>query len=145
MQKIKYSYQIFPRKRESDSRAEGAVRAADEIGDQAASALVRIVAHAHNVTVVELFHHSRSRAPIAATRQLAMYLMHVVLGRNLTEVGRFFGRDRTTVSYACMRMEDMRDDPVFEQQVLDLENRIERVICRRLKSGECLNGEGDGE
>jgi len=145
MQNIKYSDQFFSQDDAGDSRAGRALRAADEIGDQAASMLARIVAHAHNVTVAELFHHSRSRAPIAATRQLAMYLMHVALGRSLSEVGRFFGRDRTTVSYACMRIEDMRDDPGFEQQVLALENLIDQSVSRCFQTKECLIMDADDE
>ncbi len=141
MHKIKYSDKCFLPTIPEMSRAERALRSADEIGDQAASMLVRIVARAHNITVVELFNHSRSRAPIAATRQLAMYLMHVVLGRNLTEVGRFFGRDRTTVSYACIRMEDMRDDPGFERQVLELENQIGQAVSQIMITRKCLNME----
>lgn len=127
------------------SRAQCAARAADEIGDLAASALVRIVARAHEVTVAELFHHSRSCAPIAASRQLAMYLMHVVLGRNFTQVGRFFGRDRTTVSYACRVIEDMRDDGEFEKQVADLEVRIEQVISASWRLSRFLALEADYE
>lgn len=145
MQKIKYSSQFFSQDDAGDSRAGRAAKAADEIGDRAASMLARIVANAHNVTVVELFHHSRSRAPIAATRQLAMYLMHVALGRSLSEVGRFFGRDRTTVSYACMRMEDMRDDPGFEQQVLNLEELIAQSVSRCFQTEKCLNMDAEHE
>ncbi len=104
------------------SRAELALAAADRIGDTDASILVRIVASAYNLTICEMFHHSRSRAPIAATRQLAMYMMHVVLGRSLTEVGRFFGRDRTTVSHACIRIEDLRDDDEFDERINQLEH-----------------------
>ncbi|VAW17718.1 hypothetical protein MNBD_ALPHA12-222 [hydrothermal vent metagenome] len=142
MYKIKYSDKYFLQATPEGSRAERALRSADEIGDRAASMLVRIVARAHNVTVAELFHHSRSRAPIAATRQLAMYLMHVVLGRNLTEVGRFFGRDRTTVSHACIRIEDMRDEPGFEQQVLELETQIGHAVSQILTTEKCLDLEG---
>ncbi len=133
MLKTKHSGSFFSQSDADASRAQRAARAADEIGDRAASALVRIVARAHGVTVAELFHHSRSCAPIAASRQLAMYLMHVVLGRNFTQVGRFFGRDRTTVSYACRVMEDMRDDLEYEKQVADLEQRIEWVTSNSLR------------
>ncbi len=86
-----------------------------------------LVAEAHGVTVQELFHHSRSRAPIAATRQLAMYLMHVALGRSLTEVGAFYGRDRTTVSHACGLVEDQRDLPSFDAEVCELEKQISEL------------------
>ncbi|MCF6325802.1 MAG: hypothetical protein L3J21_00765 [Devosiaceae bacterium] len=109
------------------SRAAIAMAEADRIGDARASVLVRIVARSFGVTPCEMFHHSRSRAPIAATRQLAMYMMHVVLGRNLTEVGRFFGRDRTTVSHACIRIEDMRDDLEFDERINQLEHDLEQA------------------
>ena len=107
-----------------------AMRATDAAfgqGDVEASQVACLVAEAHGVTVQELFHHSRSRAPIAATRQLAMYLMHVVLGRSLTEVGAFYGRDRTTVSYACGLVEDQRDLPAFEAEVCELERQIKEL------------------
>ena len=68
---------------------------------------------------------SRCRDTTARARQLAMYLAHVVLGRSLAEVGDAFRRDRTTVSYACARIEDMRDDPLFDAEVSRLEQVIE--------------------
>ena len=113
------------------SVAENAAHLADQIGDRQASVLVRMVARAHGVTVKEMFSHSRSRAPIAATRQLAMYLMHVVLGRSLTQVGRFYRRDRTTVSYACRMVEDLRDFPRFDEKTLALERSIELVTSSK--------------
>lgn len=113
------------------SRAQRALLAADRIGDFQASILVRIVASAFGFTTCEMFHHTRSRAPVAGTRQLAMYMMHVVLGRNLTDVGRFFGRDRTTVAYACSRIEDMRDDVKFDEKITNLEQAFnDRVIAQ---------------
>jgi chromosomal replication initiation ATPase DnaA len=57
-----------------------------------------------------------------------MYLCHVALGRSLQEVGDIFGRDRTTVSYACALMEDMRDDRGFDDAVAALELRIEAAV-----------------
>lgn len=110
------------------SRADEAVVRADRIGDTKASILARVIANVHDMSISELFHHTRSRAPIAATRQLAMYMMHVVLGRNLTQVGAFFGRDRTTVAYACMRVEDMRDDEGFDTQIENIEVAYEQAL-----------------
>lgn len=54
---------------------------------------------------------TRSTAPVARARQVAMYLAHVVFAANLTRAGRIFGRDRTTARYACSQIEDLRDDP----------------------------------
>jgi chromosomal replication initiation ATPase DnaA len=62
---------------------------------------------------------TRGRANVALARQVAMYLAHVGCGMSLTETGRLFGRDRTTVAHACGVVEDRRDDPLFDR-VLDL-------------------------
>ncbi len=62
---------------------------------------------------------SRGLAPIAEARQVAMYLAHVACGLSLTDVGRLFGRDRTTVAHACAVVEDKRDDEDFDR-ALDL-------------------------
>jgi chromosomal replication initiation ATPase DnaA len=70
-----------------------------------------IVAHAYGVSVEEMRGPERARARASHARQVAMYLSHVVLSQSLTEVGRAFGRDRSTASYACNRIEDLRDDP----------------------------------
>jgi chromosomal replication initiation ATPase DnaA len=51
-------------------------------------------------------------------RQIAMYVTHVILGVSMADVGRGFGRDRTTVVYACHLIEDMRDDEDFDRVVV---------------------------
>jgi len=51
-----------------------------------------------------------------------MYLMHVVYRLSLTEVAGHFGRDRSTASYACHHVEDLRDDDRFDRQLVHLEN-----------------------
>jgi len=50
-----------------------------------------------------------------------MYLAHVGGGLPMTEVGRMFARDRTTVSHACAVIEDRRDDPNFDRALAVLE------------------------
>jgi len=67
----------------------------------------------------DLRHGTRGRAKVALARQVAMYLAHVGCGLSLTETGRLFGRDRTTVAHACGVVEDRRDDPLFDR-ALDL-------------------------
>ncbi|WDR06424.1 helix-turn-helix domain-containing protein [Devosia rhodophyticola] len=87
-----------------------------------------------------LTHPSRCRRNTAQARQLAMYLIHVSLGRSLTEVGRVFGRDRTTVSYACALIEDGRDDARFDAAVDQLERQIEASLLQ----GDEGTGHGAG-
>ncbi len=89
--------------------------------------VVKLVSEISNVPVELFFHHSRCKSHIADARQLAMYLLHVSLGNSMNEVGRFFGRDRTTVSHACARIEDKRDDLSFDEMVCELEDRLEEI------------------
>lgn len=58
---------------------------------------------------------------VAFARQVAMYLAHVVFGLTMTQVGRCFERDRTTVRHACALIEDRRDQPGFDLAVAALE------------------------
>lgn len=67
----------------------------------------------------------RSRTGRASrARQLAMYVANVVYGVGMSACARAFGRDRSTVSYACRRVEDERDDPQFDQRLEALERLI---------------------
>ena len=93
--------------------------------------VVQLVSERLDVTVEQLFAAGRCSAIVARARQIAMYLMHVELGRNYAEVGRCFGRDRTTVSHACMQIEDLREAADFDAEI----DRIEQAI-RALAPGE---------
>jgi Bacterial dnaA protein helix-turn-helix len=73
---------------------------------------------------------TRGRAKVALARQVAMYLAHVVCGLTLTDTGRLFGRDRTTVAHACCVIEDRRDDPLFDR-ALDLLEWVVPAITTR--------------
>ncbi|MBX3493453.1 MAG: chromosomal replication initiator DnaA [Parvibaculum sp.] len=86
------------------------------------------VARAWNVSLRELEAPTRRRAPVAEARQVAMYLTHVIFGISLSEVGRLYGRDRTTAGHACQRIEDRRDDPAFD--------RLLDALALTLESGE---------
>jgi hypothetical protein len=64
------------------------------------------------------------RFAVAHVQQIAMYVCHVALQLTMTDIARGFGRDRTTVGYACARVEDRRDDHAFD----DLVGAVERVV-----------------
>jgi len=93
--------------------------------------LVTLIAEASGVPALLLLHPSRCDADAADARQLAMYLMHVVLQRPYMEVGRYFGRDRTTVAHACRRIEDKREERWFESFVLGLEGSLATYLEAR--------------
>ena len=73
-----------------------------------------LVARAFGVEPNALWRSTRGLKHIALARQVAMYLAHTQCGLSLTEVGQLFGRDRTTVAHGCLKIEDMRDDAVFD-------------------------------
>jgi Bacterial dnaA protein helix-turn-helix len=88
-------------------------------------------AAAFAVPVGELIAASRRTPYIAFARQNAMYLAHVTFGLNYAEVGRAFGRDRTTAAYACRLIEERRDDPAIDAVLGSLENAC-GALRRRL-------------
>lgn len=81
----------------------------------------RLSALAFKLPMADLNAPTRYSAPAALARQVAMYLVHVVLGLTLTEIGLAFGRDRSTVSHACRLIEEKRDNPQFDMFIGRLE------------------------
>ncbi len=77
---------------------------------------------------------TRGRARIALARQIAMYICHVVCRQSLTDVGRIFGRDRTTVAHACGVVEDRRDEPRFDRTVELLEHVVLALMMPRQRA-----------
>lgn len=87
-----------------------------------------------NISHSELVGRSRSGSlPLA--RQTAMYLAHVVGQLTLNDVAVLFGRDRTTVSHACVNIEDRRDSPLFDLQLDYMEKRLRERIHNAEEAG----------
>lgn len=68
------------------------------------------------------------RRTLCHVRQIAMYVCHVTLQIPLYEIGKAFGRDRTTVGHACHVVEDRRDDPAFDEFVAAVERTVGSVF-----------------
>ena len=113
------------RMRSSTSAAIGA--AAPMISREA---IEQAVIQVFGVGPADLHHTTRGRAKVAQARQVAMYLAHVACGLSLTETGRLFGRDRTTVAHACSVVEDRRDDPLFDRALDLLEWAVSALATR---------------
>lgn len=92
--------------------------------------LEEAVAPAFSVPRLALWADSRGSPGAASARQVAMYLAHVGCGLSLTEVGRLFARDRTTVAHACGCVEDRRDDIPFDR-ALELLEGVMRLLAPR--------------
>ncbi|MCP4934467.1 MAG: chromosomal replication initiator DnaA [bacterium] len=83
-----------------------------------------MVALVYEVDQSQLVARTRGRKNIAFARQVAMYLAHTTEGLSLSDVGRLFGRDRTTVAHGCALVEDARDDMTFDRSLSHLESAI---------------------
>ncbi len=84
------------------------------------------VAEYYRVKVAEIRSHRRARKA-ARPRQVAMYLAATLLpARSFPWLGRAFGRDRTTVTYAVTRVARLMDHDS------DLAREVERLRLRLL-------------
>lgn len=90
-----------------------------------------LVARAYNIMFADLFSPTRGEARVAEARQVAMYLSHITFGMSLAAAARRFGRDRTTVAYACRQVEDRRDDNRFDVMLERLELSLAVLIRAR--------------
>jgi chromosomal replication initiation ATPase DnaA len=84
-----------------------------------------IVALAFGVRAEALRAETRGRSPVAAARQVGMYLAHTRLHLRYEDAGAFFSRDRTTAAHACRRVEDRREDTSFDSLLDCLERAID--------------------
>ena len=69
-------------------------------------------------------------AGLILARHVSMYLAHVACNMSLSDVGRLYARDRTTVAYACAAIEDRRDDPKFDRAIEVLEWAAPMIAAR---------------
>jgi chromosomal replication initiation ATPase DnaA len=95
---------------------------ADRAAGRLCDAALVATAAAFAVPVGELVAASRRSYYAAFARQSAMYLAHVSFGLSFSEIGRAFGRDRTTAAHACRLIEDRRDDPAVDAVLGQLES-----------------------
>ena len=96
--------------------------------DRAAATFVTsMVAMTTGISAREINAPTRARAKAARARQIAMYLAHVTYAWPMARVATAFGRDRTTASHACHRIEDLRDDPAFDVLISAMEASLRQA------------------
>jgi chromosomal replication initiation ATPase DnaA len=101
--------------------------------DPQAARIVELSAKLCRVGSERLLSASRA-ARVVRARQLAIYLIHVALHRSIVDAGRAIGRDRTTASYACTCIEDLRDNKLFDLQVSRLEAMVAPTPMEALRA-----------
>jgi chromosomal replication initiation ATPase DnaA len=80
----------------------------------------------------------RPGSQMALARQLAMYLANRVYRLSHAQTAAMFGRERDAASYACRRIEALREDPRFDWQVFEVETllRAAEVYARESRCEE---------
>lgn len=105
----------------------------DELTLELCEGMIDIAAALFNVSSKEIRKPGRATLGVSRVRQVAMYVAHVVLRLNMTDIGRAFGRDRTTVIYACHLIEDLRDDDDFDRIITMTERVALAAFSNRLE------------
>ncbi|HVT55724.1 MAG TPA: helix-turn-helix domain-containing protein [Xanthobacteraceae bacterium] len=111
--------QLLPANQPPRNQSKAAIPVRTPSGE-ACELAVFLVADAFQIAPKHLLGPTRGTPPHAHARQAAMYLAHVALGVPVTAIGAFFRRDHSTVAHACRRVEDRRDDLVFDLTMAEL-------------------------
>ncbi len=119
---------------ERRTRAPIVAEAAADTGERL---VIETVARHWCVDSGRLYGPARSTS-VAQARMVAMYFLNVSLERSCTRIARLFGRHRTTVAHACGKVEDMRDEPRFEDEIERIEAELVRAgSARGHRHGRC--------
>ncbi len=89
--------------------------------------ITSLVALATDQPAREIVSRVRSTQAGIRARQIAIYLAHVALSWPLARVAVAFGRDRSTASHAVRAIEDLRDNPVLDAHLNELEACIRQA------------------
>jgi chromosomal replication initiator protein len=88
----------------------------------------KMVADVFNVKVLDLKSKSRGR-PLVTARQVAMFLIKNYLNQSVTDIGRSFNKDHSTVINALQRITNQRlEDRNLDNVIKNLESRIHNIL-----------------
>lgn len=107
----------------------------DPVGAGTCLVAARLAAAAVQVPLDDLLHPRRLDRRGSSARALAMYLAHVGLGLSISRVARGFGRHRSTVAYACRRIEERREVAGWDDRVAVLEDEARGALAQGGRHG----------
>ena len=93
-----------------------------------------LVGYALSLKAEQILQNGRGTRALVNARQVAMYLAHTGLGMSLSKVAIGFDRDRSTIAYACSRVETKRDAPEFDAWIDELEQSLVAVAPLTVKA-----------
>lgn len=96
--------------------------------------VTHLVALATDVTPTDIAGQKRNSFAATRARQIAIYLTHVSFHWPLARVAFAFGRDRTTCGHACHKVEDLREDVVFDAHMAALEGCLRHAPLKTVET-----------
>lgn len=88
------------------------------------SKIIDVVCEAYNVTIIELMGKRRD-VPLPAARQLSMYLIRKYCNGKVTQIGKLFNKDHTTVIHSCQEVVKRMDVyPDFVKKVQQITENL---------------------
>ena len=93
-----------------------------------AGLVLQIVAVRLGMPVESVARKGRLSLPALRAKRVTLYLCHVALGWTLERVGHAMGVNRQTVSTACARLEEARDEPHLNDLLDQLAEAIQ-TLC----------------
>ena len=97
---------------------------------------IALVAHALNIEQKKILVPKRSQKNITLARQITSYLMHVACQINISKTARLLKKDRATITHACHKIENQRDNPIFNYMIDHLEAVIKLWIKKTAQKYE---------
>ncbi|MFZ2029331.1 MAG: helix-turn-helix domain-containing protein [Vitreimonas sp.] len=97
-----------------------------------------IVGYALGTPSSDILSEGKGAPDAVFARQVAMYLCYTGFALSLARVAVAFERDRSTVSYACHRIEDRRDDAAFDQWIESLEAMVRQAPLEAVAAPHCV-------
>ncbi len=88
---------------------------------------LHVVAMRLGTPMETLTRRGRLSPPALRARRVSLYLAHVALGWTLERVGHAYGINRQTVSTACTRIEEARDEPHLNDLLDELAATIQSL------------------
>lgn len=89
---------------------------------------LHVVAMRLGTPMETLTRQGRLSRPALRARRVSLYIAHVALGWTLERVGHAFGINRQTVSTACTRIEEARDERHLNDLLDELSTTIQ-TLC----------------
>lgn len=77
---------------------------------------------------IDLISATRGTSRAAFARQIAMYLSNTVIGLRLGQVSTAYNRERSMAPYSARKIEDLRDDPEFDQLLDEVSELLGRIL-----------------